>query len=173
MRWVESGGLMGSSTESKPEMSVVSIKQQFVMVLSHDCEFNEGKRHYFMVGRIDGFPGKISEEQLLLVQAGNDIATAIKKELKIPLDVFYLEPLGGVFDKPQYVNFGAATFMSMDFTKEALAQKRAELLHEHRVLLRTKLGYFFGRPADDIPDEEKKPPPKAEPAAPSPVKEAS
>jgi len=43
----------------------------------------------------------------------------------------------------------------MKMKKEFVAVKCAEMLHEHRVLFRDKVAWFFGRKGDDIDDAQK------------------
>jgi hypothetical protein len=43
----------------------------------------------------------------------------------------------------------------MKLLNEAMRCKCAELQQEHRVYLREKLALFFGRQADDVPEDQK------------------
>jgi hypothetical protein len=89
----------------------------------------------------------------------NDYAKAVEEGVPVPLDTFYLEPVEGTFDRPMRANFACLASLPMELRDTALRLKRAELLHPHRVMLRGRLGVFFGRTADYLPDEEKQPRP--------------
>ncbi len=151
------------------------------MVVSHDCEFNPGKRHFFLAARVDQMPHQVRNDNALIdeLRAGNDYRARSSEGNPIALDAFFLEPIPDVLDgEPGYVaNFASITPFSMKFNKDLLKLKRAELDHRHRVQLRAKLAVFFGRsgedvsndlkvdrPADSATLEWRDPPPDEEPA---------
>ena len=43
--------------------STEAVDQKLVVVVSHDCEFNEGKRNKLLVARIENIPGNLTSEQ--------------------------------------------------------------------------------------------------------------
>jgi hypothetical protein len=126
------------------------------MVISHDCEFNEGKRAQFLVARIERLPTTTSApvEDLL---AANDLQVAAERGLSVWTDSFVLSPSVEVFGDAHHrrVNFCRVMSLPMKSQSEALTLKKAELEQSERERLRFKLAFFFGRQADDIPDEEK------------------
>lgn len=137
-------------------MLSAAAHQSDVMVISHDCEFNEGKRTHFIVARIEGV-SNISPDEMAVRLSANSMQTAL--ELGIPLwaDSFPLAPSRTLFGDERYRRVNFCRVMSLPMTDVAafLEQKKAELMHQDRQNLRFKLGAFFGRAADDIPDEDK------------------
>lgn len=149
----------------------ITTPLRWAIVVSHDCEFNEGKRTHFVVARLDSINKKTSDEEIEELRAANDYEAAADNGIPVPLDTFFLEPVPGAFDSPMLANFAClASLPTETHQPEALRLKKAELLQEHRELLRGRLGVFFARHTADIPDDEKKPPPEspAEPDMPQP-----
>jgi hypothetical protein len=136
---------------------LVKTDHRYVMVLSHDCEFNEDKRLQFLVARVEELSAKLTPAELSLLRDGNDVEAASAAGKQVAVDIFFLEPCQGLFDAPMRVNFCTISSFSMDLADEASRLKQAELLHDERVRLRRKLGYFFGRDTEDIPDADKRP----------------
>jgi hypothetical protein len=132
-------------------MAVFHAKMQYIAVVSHDCEFNEDKRKHFLVAKVEVLPHELSDEELGMLRLENDIERAGAAAL----DTFYLDPIEGVFDRPRRINFCTITPFSTESAEEVRLFKRAELDQTTRVQLRTKLGYFFARAAEDVPDDEK------------------
>ncbi len=129
------------------------------MVVSHDCEFNPGKRHFFLAARVDRLPHEVRSDSALIdeLRAGNDYRARSSEGNPIELGAFFLEPIAGSLDgEAGYVaNFTSITPFSMKFKKDLLKLKRAELGHSHREQLRGKLAVFFGRPGNDVADDLK------------------
>ena len=126
-----------------------------MIVLSHDCEFNEDKRSHFIVARIDSIDRRISAGDLAELEFGNDVQAAAREGRRIALDGFVLPANDQIMEGRFRVNFTAAASWPMRYADDALKLKRAELDHDARTLLRRKVAYFFGRDADDIPDDQK------------------
>jgi hypothetical protein len=158
------GGLSGTGAGA-PTQFLIEGNPRYVMVVSHDCEFNEGKRTHFTVARIDSIDARTSDDELDILRLGNDVQRAAEEGKTIALDTFFLEPLRGAFDQPHRVNFATLVSIPMQLKSEAVKLKKAELEHAVRILLRRKLTFFFGRDADDIPDEAKRDRPQAEEGA--------
>jgi hypothetical protein len=146
----------------------------FATVISHDCEFNEGKRNKLLVARLQKMQGNLTPEQREDLRASNDVLaqSAAKKHVS-GVDGFVFAPLPGFFDEEQVASFTTITALPMKMHDDLYSQKRAELTQQTRVLFRGKLAWFVGRSAEDIPDEEKIDPPAhhdadeaAEPTAP-------
>jgi hypothetical protein len=154
--WGYGGGLSMTSPQS-PIQVQMPTPLRWLIVLSHDCEFNEGKRTHFVVARIDSISAKATPEELDELRFANDYAAAVEAGVSIPLDTFYLDPVPGAFASPMRANFACLAALPMEFCDKALELKRAELLHDERVRFRRKAGVFFGRDADDIPEDEKHP----------------
>ncbi len=164
IKWVFPGNVSLSVTDN-PEVGFVKTQPRFVVVISHDCEFNEGKRSFFLVARIENIQVGLSDEQLKLLRRANDLRS-MEDGVQVPVDTFVLDPVLGAFENRMRVNFCTVTPLPMTYLSEALKLKRAELQHDQRILLRSKLGYFFGRDAEDISEGEKKPPEGSAPAQP-------
>jgi hypothetical protein len=138
------------------EMRLTQASPRYVAVISHDCEFNEGKRKHFLVARVENLRKDLTNEQLEELRRGNDVDESSKDERKFPVDTFYLDPIEGVFEEPQRINFCAVAAFETSSIGELRKLKKAELDQPTRVLLRAKLGFFFGRDAeDDFPDDER------------------
>ena len=153
--WVGAGGGLSAATASEPTQAMVEVSPRYVMVISHDCEFNEGKRTHLLVARIDSVNAKLPPEELDELRRGNDVVAASKDGTPVALDSFIIDPLAGHFESHRRVNFTAVASYPMNYRDEALKLKRAELEHEQRLLLRAKIGYFFSRDADDVSDDQK------------------
>jgi len=129
------------------------------MVVSHDCEFNPGKRNFFLAARVDRMTHEARNDSALIdeLRAGNDYRARSSEGNPIALDAFFLEPISDVLDDELgYVaNFASITPFSMKFKKDLLKLKRAELDHSHREQLRAKLAVFVGRPGRDVENELK------------------
>jgi len=164
--WITTGGL---GQTLLPQSAQVEAQPRYAMVLSHDCEFNEGKRTHFLVARVESLSKSLTSDELEALRAGNDVESAADQGRPVALDTFVVDPIEHVFAEFRRVNFAAAVSFPMDMTDYALDCKKAELLQEHRVRLRRKLSYFFGREADDIPEDDKKPAPSLAPATEQPT----
>jgi hypothetical protein len=115
---------------------------------------------HFLVARIDDLSAKLTDDQLTEIRLGNDVVESADADRPFELDTFLLDPIENVFDRPRRINFCTITPVSMAAQDEIQKLKKAELDQTTRVLLRRKLALFFGRDADDIPDEEKTEAPK-------------
>jgi hypothetical protein len=137
----------------------------FAVIVSHDCEFNEGKRNKLLLARLQSVPRNLSPEQLEDLRQSNDIETRIARGLTVAaVDSWLFASVPGAFDDEHVANFGTITPLPMKLSSELLSVKRAELAHAPRVLFRKKLAYFVGRDAEDIPETEKHlQPPQDEP----------
>jgi hypothetical protein len=156
---VSQGQLAGDVTPAN-DRQYVEAREYYVLVISHDCEFNEGKRTHFAVARIEPLASRLKADELELLRLGNDVERAAAENRNVPLDTFYLDPIQGIWGGPRRANLGVVTSYPMEIATRSDQFKKAELAHEHRVLLRRKLGVFFGRDAEDIPEAEKTAPPE-------------
>lgn len=143
------------------ELSVtMKAEKVLVTVISHDCEFNEGKRNKLLVARLQKPQGNLTEEKRQDLRDSNDVHSRASAGVEVAgVDGFVFAPLHGVFADEQVASFTTITPLPMKMKDELYKAKRAELEHEHRVLFRTKLAWFMGRAADDIPDADKIDPP--------------
>jgi hypothetical protein len=142
---------------------IIEGVEAFTAVVSHDCEFNEGKRNKLLVARLQRVQGNLTEEELDAVWASNDVEARVEADQPIAaVDSFIVAPLNGLFPEPQVINFATTTPLPMAMKDDLLAAKKAEMDHDFRVLFRKKLAWFFGRDAEDIPDADKRPPPEPE-----------
>jgi hypothetical protein len=138
------------------EVVQVGGDRRYGVVLSHDCEFNEAKRNRLLVARVEGMPGNLGEEEIEGLRASNDVrAVAAEGKDVDGVDSFVLDPIPGVFDELRIAAFTTATPFSMKMKDGFVSVKGAEMAHEHRVLFREKLAWFFGRHGEDIDDAMK------------------
>lgn len=147
------------------EEFTVSMKASKVLVtvISHDCEFNEGKRNKLLIARLQKPQSNLTDEQRQALRDSNDVEARLEAKLDIAgVDGFVFAPVPGVLEEEQVASFTTITPLPMKMSGELYGQKRAELAHHHRVLFRGKLAWFMGRAAEDIPEDEKiEPPPRA------------
>jgi hypothetical protein len=143
-----------------PRRAFVPIEETFVVVVSHDCEFNEGKRNKLLVARLQRPPGNLDSDQLDALRASNDFEARIRADQPVAgVDNWVFRSLPGVLEVEHVVSFTTITPLPMTMRDDLRSVKRAELLHEERVRFREKLAYFMGRKADDVPDADKVPAP--------------
>ncbi len=149
--------------EAKPGAEVEELQipagSRFIAVLSHDCEFNEGKRVSFLVARLINLNANLTEAQRQELRAANDALEGAEGPIYAVLNTFVVDAIPGVLADAMQIDFASMTSFPMKAVGNCHALKRAELDHEHRVKLRRKLAFYFGRDADDIPDDEKADPP--------------
>lgn len=144
-----------SSTQPLQEV-IVAGDWRYIAVISHDCEFNENKRNRFLVARIERVPGNLDVNERHALRASNDVeARAVASEDVAGVDSFLLDPIPGAFDEESVVAFTTITPLPTKLLGDYLKSKVAELEHEHRLLLRAKLAWFFGRFAEDVGDDAK------------------
>jgi hypothetical protein len=135
---------------------VVAATDTLVVVVSHDCEFNEGKRNKLLVARLQRIPGNFTPDQRADLRASNNVEARVEAQLPVAgVDSWMFDPLPGAFEVPQVASFTTITPLPMKMRVELFASKRAELMHEQRILFRRKLAWFMGREAEDIAEEEK------------------
>jgi hypothetical protein len=138
------------------ERVIVPGDRRFVVIVSHDCEFNVGKRNRLLVARIEPVPGHLKPEQLDDLRESNDVrARAAAGKTVAGVDSFVLAPLPGAFEIEQIAVFTTITPLPMKMAEGLRSAKRAEMNHDARVLFRDKLAWFVGRAEDDISDDEK------------------
>ena len=143
-----------------PKLAIMACSARYAVVVSHDCDFNEGKREYFLAASIHELdPRDRKPERLEKLRLDND-AHRHSPANQIALRGFLLEPVPGCFDEPMLAVFDTITPISMRFKAEKLKLKRAEMDQEHRVQLREKLALFVARAVDDIAHELKVNPPE-------------
>jgi hypothetical protein len=156
-----------SSSLIEPEVGegtmtvTMPAEKMTVVVVSHDCEFNEDKRNKLLVARLQGIQKNLTEEQRADLRSSNDVQARAAAKLKVAgVDAFVFSAVPGLFEDEQVANFSTITPLPMKMKADLYGQKKAELDHTTRVLFRQKLAWFVGRTADDIPDEEKIDPPR-------------
>ncbi len=161
-QWVTPGtSLTGTLADQKAGKVLIDGEYHLLAVVSHCCEFNEGKRNKFLVARLQSPPGNLTAEQMEALEKSNDVeARAEEKESIAGVDTFLLDPLPDYFEQPQVVVFTAITPVPMSMREDFAKSKLAELDQATRERFRSKLAWFFGRHAEDIPDEEKSLPPR-------------
>jgi hypothetical protein len=157
---VSTAGNLAGTPGAGVESVLVPVKPRYVAVVSHDCEFNEGKREYILLARIQRLDPRLTPEEIEDIRLSNDVKGrhATKQEVD-GVDSFLIDPIEGHIGGPQVISFTA--LMPYPTTPEMLAslleRKRAELVHEQRLLMKQKLAWFFLRGDDDVPAEEKRP----------------
>ncbi len=138
----------------------MACSTRYAVVVSHDCDFNEGKREYFLAASIHELDQRDRKpERTEKLRLDND-ARRHSPANQIALRGFLLEPIPGCFEEPMLAIFDTITPISMRFKAEMVRLKRAEMEHEHRVRLREKLALFLARGVDDISQELKVDPPE-------------
>jgi hypothetical protein len=141
-------------------MAIMVSSPRYALVVSHDCDFNEDKRDFFLAASLHELtPKDRKPERLEKLRLDND-ARRHTAAHQIALRAFLIEPIAGHFDEPQLAVFDTITPIAMKFKAEMLKLKRAEMDHEHRVMLREKLALFVARQQDDIAQELKVTPPE-------------
>ena len=139
-----------------------------IVIVSHCCEFNEAKRAQFLVARIQDFSPNLSPEDRVAIRAANDaIRESEDGERYDFIDTFVLDPVPNCFTEPRLISFTTIMALPISMVSNVKGLKHAELEHEHREKLRKKLGFFFGRDADDIDESEKVPPTPPQPERPT------
>lgn len=140
------------------EQVLFPLKSRYVAVVSHDCEFNEGKRDRLLLARIQGAP-KDKPDVIEALRRSNDIeARHAAGEQVDGVDNYLLEPIPGEFDWPHVVVFSTIMPFSTTGLRDFHLAKKAELEHEHRLRFRTKLAWFFIRSPEDVDADQKMPP---------------
>lgn len=143
-----------------PPRILVPSDSCFIVVVSHDCEFNEGKRNKLLVARLQSMPGHFTPDQKQDLRVSNDLEARVAAKLTVAgVDNWVFDPLTGAFDVEQVANFATITPLPMKLRDQLVTRKRAELVHEQPVLFRKKLAFFLGRDAEDVPESQKGPPP--------------
>jgi hypothetical protein len=149
------GIFQGGTVEMSGSEATLPASMRFAAIVSHDCELNEQKdRGWFLAARLESVSRKTTPEEIAQLRAANDITPDGGEERKA-LDTFLLEPLPGVYEEAMNINLGTVTPFPLSLARQVLLAKRAELVHEQRLLLRTKAAFFFGRSAPDIDDGER------------------
>jgi hypothetical protein len=157
----EDSSLTGDVDASERRKVIISGEKHYLAVVSHCCEFNEGKRNKFLLARLKGVPGNLDDEERRALRLSNDVAKRAEGGEDIAgVDAFMVEPIPGAFEAEQVVAFTTITAFPMAMKNDLVKAKKAELDHATRVQFREKLAWFFGRVADDLPDAEKKEPPE-------------
>jgi hypothetical protein len=152
--------LVAPPPDQAPKRVVVETTETLVVVISHDCEFNERKRNKLLVARLQRTQGNLTPEQREALRASNDVEVRVLAELPVAgVDCWVFDPLPGIFDKERIASFTTITPLPMGMHDELLTSKKAELRHDERVKFRSKLAWFMGRDAEDIPPGEKTPAP--------------
>ena len=151
---------LGGTIPTEIQSVVVPVKPKYVAIVSHDCEFNEAKREYILLARIQRIDPRMKPEEIEAVRLSNDVRGRHEAKQQVDgVDSFLIDPIDGHLEGPQVISFTAVTPYPTTATMLAdlLDRKRAELTHEQRLLLKQKLAWFFLRSDDDVPAEEKRP----------------
>jgi len=149
---------VGSETGGAADRMIVPAARRHVVVVSHDCEFNEAKRDRLLLARVQSVPQSPGLDFDAL-RASNDIdARHAAGAPVVGVDNFVLDPLPEHFEEPQVVVFTTVTpYPAKNMLAELQRVKQAELLHSQRLLLRRKLAWFFLRGEEDVDEAEKRP----------------
>lgn len=137
---------------------MMQTTRRYVIVVSHDCDFNQGNREFFLVARLHPLSrGQKAEDKLELLRRGNDPRERTGAGRRIGINVFLIEPVPGHFDEPMIGSFELIIPVSVNFREHMLKRKIAEMEHHDREWLRGKLAIFLARPEDDISEDLKMP----------------
>ncbi len=130
-----------------------------VIVASHDCEFNEGKRDRLLLARLHTVNPKTEPAKLEALRLSNDVEAQNAAGRKVDqVDSFVLDPLAGEFENHQFAVFSTLTAFSMELDLSLHDKKKAELEHTQRLLFRRKLAWYFLRTPEDVPEDAKRNP---------------
>lgn len=158
----EAISVMGSIRDEvggTPKQMILDASHRLVAVVSHDCEFNEGKRDRILVARVKEVPRDLSDDALAAMRLSNDVeARHAADEAVDGVDNFLLDPCPDVYESPHVVVFTTITPYPIKMVDQLHAAKRAELRHDQRLLFRRKLAWFFLRNPEDVPDATKRSP---------------
>lgn len=151
------GGVATSSGGSHAvKQALVDVKQAHVAVMSHDCEFNDGKRNRFLVAVLQSIPGNLTSERIDELVSSNNIEPILRSGGTVAgADSFVVDPVPGAFSERRVISFTQIFSWPMGAADDLQRCKRAEMLHEVRLLLRHKFSWFFLRGTEDIPADEK------------------
>jgi hypothetical protein len=146
---------------------------QYAVLISHCCEFREGKRERFLIARIQSFPPRMSDEMRAQVEASNaavqieepeaatEFATPGDGEKPEPkeryeyLELFVLDPLPGCFADKMLVDFSTIMSIHKGMIPYLKSDKKAEFEQEDREQFRKKLGMFLARDAGDVKEDRR------------------
>ena len=88
-------------------------------VISHDCEFNEGKRNKLLVARLQKPQGNLTDDQRQALRDSNNVQARADAGLDVTaVDAFLFDPLPGVFQEEQVANFATITPLPMKMAGE-------------------------------------------------------
>jgi hypothetical protein len=157
---VSSVASFAGSPEDSVEGVIVPARPRYAAVLSHDCEFNEAKREHILLARIQRLDPRLSPDQIEAVRLSNDVRARHAANATVDgVDSFLIDEITAHIQGPHVIAFTTIIpYPNTEDMRTALYRaKRAELLHEHRLLLKQKLAWFFLRTDEDVPEEEKRP----------------
>jgi hypothetical protein len=132
--------------------------EQYAVVISHCCEFSEGKRERFLIARTQKFPPRMEPEMRATIEASN---AAVRVDEDQPerrewLEFFVLDPVVGCFDDDKrLVDFTTIMSVHKTMISHIKDMKKAELEQPHREQFRKKLGLFLARDADDVKEDRR------------------
>lgn len=140
------------------ERWIINAAPRLVTVISHDCEFNEGKRDRLLVARMTAPTFNRQTVSLEEVIASNDVDGRQRDGLKVHgVDGWVFNPLDGVMEDHQAAAFSTIMPITHALLRQLHAAKKGELTHEQRLLFRRKLAYYFVRSDEDVPEDDKLP----------------
>jgi hypothetical protein len=149
------------TSEGEVQGVFLTAPARYAAVVSHDCEFNEEKREFILLARVQRIDPRLTPEQIEVVRLSNDVRGrhAAGEEKIAGVDNFLIDPIEGHLTTPHVIAFTAivpfpTTQSMLDDLHRA---KRAELVHDERCLLKQKLAWFFIRTDDDVPAADKRP----------------
>jgi len=158
---IQESSLTGDTDSQRRRKVIVDGDYHYLAVISHCCEFNDGKRNKFLLARLKGVPGNFSDDDLRALRLSNNVAKRAEEGADVAgVDAFVVEPIPNAFESEQVVAFTTITAFPIAMRNDLAKVKRAEMDHAARVQFREKLAWFLGRSGDDIPEDEKSVPPE-------------
>jgi hypothetical protein len=131
--------------------------KQYAVVISHCCEFREGKRERFLIARVQKFPERMESEMRAAIEASN---AAVRVDEHQPerrewLEFFVLDPVAGCFEDKRLVDFTTIMSVNKAMRGHIDDEKKAELEQPYREQFRKKLGLFLARDAPDVKQDRR------------------
>lgn len=116
------------------------MTNKYFVYLSHECDYNDDKRQFFLLTPMLGIDQKIrrSKDNFDRVISSNDV-----KQHPHYLNQFYFEPNPPVFPEDKVIDFTRIISFSVKEKDGLLKNKCSQLKQEIRNLLKTKMGYYF------------------------------
>lgn len=132
--------LVSQSNDDKTYSVRLMMPTDFFVYLSHECDFNENKRQYFILAPMFGIPADVrrrTDDFHRLINS-NDV-----KAHPNYLNLFYYSPSPPRFSEDKLMDFTRVISVPVTLRQQLLESKVLELTLKNRLLIKDKLGYYF------------------------------